>query len=91
MKKLISDAEKILKKMIRKGEITVPSPKESEIINKIFDDVEKDMEEYKMIDNYRAGMSRIEIEKTPTLHDYFLKITPKITDYPENFKKTFTP
>ncbi len=49
------------------------------------------MEDYRINENYRKGMSRIEIEKTPTLHDYFLKITPNLSIYPENIQKTFTP
>jgi hypothetical protein len=29
--------------------------------------------------------------KHTTLHDYFLKITPNFSIYPENIQKTFTP
>lgn len=84
MTKLINPTEKILKKAIKKGIVEILNETE---YDEVWDKVEQDMEEYKMIDNYRKGMSGIEIEKTPTLHDYFLDITPKIAIYPENSKK----
>jgi hypothetical protein len=66
----------MVKRRIKKGELT---PLDDSVFNEIFDEVEQDMEDYRINENYRKGMSRIEIEKTPTLHDYFLSITPKIT------------
>jgi hypothetical protein len=62
MKNLESTAEKILKKLIKKGEIEVLDEKE---YNEIFDKVDEDMENFRIDENYRKGMSRIEIEKLP--------------------------
>jgi hypothetical protein len=62
MKNLESTAEKILKKLIKKGEIEVLDDTE---YNEIFDKVEQDMEDFRIDENYRKGMSRIEIEKLP--------------------------
>jgi hypothetical protein len=76
MSRLINPIEKILKKAIKKGIVEVLNETE---YDEVWDKVEQDMEDYRINENYRKGMSRIEIEKTPTLHDYFLSITPKIT------------
>ena len=40
-------------------------------------------------DLYKKG-TYVEL-KSINLHDYFLKITPSITIYLQNFQKTFTP
>jgi hypothetical protein len=62
MKNLESTAEKILKKLIKKGEIEVLDNKE---YNETWDKIEEEMEDYKIDENYRKGMSRIEIERLP--------------------------
>jgi hypothetical protein len=60
MSKLISPVEKMVKRMIKKGELT---QLDNLIFNDLFDEVEKDMEEYRIIDNYRKGLSLIEPNK----------------------------
>ena len=57
MTKLISEAEKMLKKDKKKGLIEVL---DNSIIDEIFDKVEQDMEEYRIENNYRSGMSAID-------------------------------
>ncbi len=60
MSKLISPAEKMLKKAIKDGEVEVLDETE---YNNIWDKVEEDMENYKIRDNYRKGTSLIEPNK----------------------------
>jgi len=60
MSKLISPAEKMLKKAIKNGEVEVLDETE---YNNIWDKVEEDMENYKIRDNYRKGTSLIEPNK----------------------------
>lgn len=60
MSKLISPAEKMLKKAIKNGEVEVLDETE---YNNIWDKVEQDMEEYRIMNNYRKGTSLIEPNK----------------------------
>jgi hypothetical protein len=62
MKTLISEAEKMLKRAVKKGEIKML---DYSIFEEILDKVDEDMEDYRIQDNYRTGMSRIEIERLP--------------------------
>jgi hypothetical protein len=60
MKTLISQAEKIMKKLEKEGKVEILDGPE---YLKIFDKVEQDMEEYRIDENYRRGMSRMDSEK----------------------------
>jgi hypothetical protein len=60
MKTLVSEAEKMLKKSLKKGEIEVVN---SPTFDDIFDEVEKEMEDYRIDQNYKQGISKIENEK----------------------------
>lgn len=60
MSRLISPAEKMLKKAIKNGEVEVLDETE---YNNIWDKVEQDMEEYRIMNNYRKGISLIEPNK----------------------------
>ncbi|MCX6750994.1 MAG: hypothetical protein NTZ83_06035 [Candidatus Pacearchaeota archaeon] len=52
--------------------------------------LEEKAEESKTLnDKFKKGKYQ-EIQ-SPKLHDYFLKITPNFSIYPENILKTFTP
>jgi hypothetical protein len=57
---LISPAEKMLKKALKKGEMAVV---DCPTFNDVFDEIEEEMENYRIDQNYKAGISRIEIEK----------------------------
>ncbi|HPD81576.1 MAG TPA: hypothetical protein PK357_00570 [Candidatus Pacearchaeota archaeon] len=64
MTKLINPIERMVKRMIKKGEIKVlDKPEDLEMINITWNEIEKDMEEYKTMDNYRKGLSSIEPNK----------------------------
>jgi hypothetical protein len=60
MKTLESEAKRMLKKAIKKGEIELLDETE---YNEIWDKVEQDMEDYRIMDNYRKGISLIEPNK----------------------------
>lgn len=60
MPKLISEAEKTIKKLRKKGLIDIL---DNNLIQEIFEEVEKDMEDYRITDNYRKGLSLIEPNK----------------------------
>jgi hypothetical protein len=62
MKNLESTAEKILKKLIKKGDLEVLDNTE---YNEVWNKIGEDMEDYKIDENYKKGMSRIEIERLP--------------------------
>jgi len=64
MAKLINPIERMVKRMIKKGDIEVlDKPKDLEMINATWDEIEQDMEDYRIIDNYRKGISLIEPNK----------------------------
>jgi cell fate (sporulation/competence/biofilm development) regulator YmcA (YheA/YmcA/DUF963 family) len=64
MSKLINPIERMVKSMQKKGEIELlDKPEDLEMINTTWDEIEKDMEEYKIMDNYRKGISLIEPNK----------------------------
>lgn len=60
MSRLINPIEKMLKKAIKNKEVELLDETR---YNDIWDKVEQDMEEYKIIDNYRKGISLIESNK----------------------------
>jgi hypothetical protein len=60
MSRLINPVERMLKKAIKNGEVKLLDETE---YNDIWDKVEQDMEDYKIIDNYRKGISLIEPNK----------------------------
>lgn len=60
MSRLINPIEKMLKKAIKNKEVELLDETR---YNDIWDKVEQDMEEYKIIDNYRKGISLIEPNK----------------------------
>lgn len=61
MTKLINPIERMVKRMIKKGEIEVlDKPEDLEMINAVWNEIEKDMEDYRIMDNYRKGLSLIE-------------------------------
>ena len=60
MSRLINPIEKMLKKAIKNKEVELLNETR---YNDIWDKVEQDMEEYKIIDNYRKGISLIEPNK----------------------------
>ena len=67
MSNLISEAEKMLKKSIKKGEIKVLDDIE---YNEIFDKIEEEMQNYRIDENYKRGTSRIEAEKVIIYQNY---------------------
>ncbi len=56
----MSEAEKMLKKTKKKGEI---ERLDDSIIHSIFDDVQKEMDDFRIDENYKVGISRLDIEK----------------------------
>jgi len=60
MSRLINPVERMLKKAIKNGEVKLLDETE---YNDIWDKVEQDMEDYKIMDNYRKGISLIEPNK----------------------------
>lgn len=60
MSRLINPIERMLKKAIKDGEVELLDETE---YNDIWDKVEQDMEDYRIIDNYRKGTSLIEPNK----------------------------
>ena len=60
MKTLISESEKMLKKAEKKGEINVLN---YSIFEEILDKVERDMEDYRIDNNYKSGLSVIDLDK----------------------------
>lgn len=71
MPKLISPIERMIKRMIKKGEIEVlDKPEDLEMINTTWNEIEKDMEDYRIMNNYRKGLSLIEPNEI-LIYQYF--------------------
>lgn len=71
MSTLISEAEKTIKKLKKEGLIEILDNK---IIDDMFDEVEEDMEDYRIKENYRKGSSLIDANKILiNFEDYSLK------------------
>ena len=61
----------MLKSMQKKGEIEVlDKPEDLEMINTPWNEIEKDMEDYRIMNNYRKGLSLIEPNEI-LIYQYF--------------------
>jgi hypothetical protein len=63
MTTIISEAEKMIKRLEKKGEIEIlDNPKTLEMLDEIFDKVDTDMENFRIDNNYKLGISLIDAQ-----------------------------